>query len=94
MLLDAVAVQRVVQKECEIGIQVKKRATGERIKFQGVTGSQAALVVHGGRPGEYASAVTWINKTKPRKLDSSNQVEGNLSRGIKIVSSKIDFESE
>ncbi len=36
VLLNAVAVDGVVQKECEVGVEVKKRATQKTVDFQAV----------------------------------------------------------
>jgi hypothetical protein len=94
MLLDAIAVYRIVQKKREIRIQIKQRPRGKSVRFKHIA-VRAFLAEINGRCGRaHAPAVARIDRSEPVQPAGGDFIERNLTRRIEPVQSAIESKPE
>src|SRR5712692_5107010 len=94
MLLDRVAVHRIIQKKSEIGIEVEKRSADESIHLESIAASAVFAVVDGSRARANPPAVGWINEAESIQPARRYFVQGNLPGRVKTISRAIKAESD
>ena len=94
MLLNAVAVLWIIQKKRKVRKQIEKRSTEETVGLETVAGLQCLSVIHAASAYTHAPADARIDEPKPRQTALSHEIERNLTRGEKVIASKIDFETQ
>src|ERR1035441_6103908 len=88
VLLESVAVHRIVQEEREVGVEVEEGTGQEAVRFEGVSIRSQLAVVYRRRPELDPAAVAWIDKAKTVQHAFVDKIEWNLAAGIEIVPSK------
>src|SRR5215472_6127392 len=94
MLLNFVSVYRVIQEEREVGIKIKERSAQKTIHLKNVAVGMLSAIVNPERSEPNPSAIERIDITKTVQSAIVNQVERNLSRGVKVVRAGIQSETE
>src|SRR5262245_48065712 len=61
VLLDAVAVDGIVEEEREIRVEIEKRPADEAVNLETVARCHAALVIDAGRSQADASSIAWVD---------------------------------
>ena len=87
-------VEKVLQEEGEIGVQVEQGAAQKTIYLQYVAVGADRAVVGCESSEPYAAAVERIDEAEAIQLALGHQVERNLSGGIEIVAAEIEFEAQ
>ena len=80
VLLNAVAAFPVIEKKCEIGVEVKQRAAQKAVHLELISRFQYSSIVHGHRSEPYTSTFSRIEVAEPRKLFFGDEIQRNLSR--------------
>src|SRR5262245_19806744 len=91
VLLDSVAMQRVIQEQGEVRVEIEQRPAQESTGFETVAGPEGLPIVHARSTQAYLSTVAWIDISKAGQLSRRDEIERNLAGGEKIIASEIQL---
>ena len=94
MLLEGVAVHRIVQKESEVRVQIEQRPAEKAIRLECVAIRPSFAVVARERAELDASAVGGIDVAEAVEQAGVHQIERNLAGRIEIVPPEDEAEPE
>ena len=94
VLLEGVAVHRIVQEEREVGVQVEQRPPHESVHFEDTPSVALLAVIDAGGARAHAPAARRIDVSEAVHAPRLHLVQRNLAGRIEVVRPAVEFESD